>query len=351
MTTQYKIHVLNQGMAAQDFWCFLSAPVMNVGSTVYANSAANLSVVPNSQSDNSFTIPLQFSIGADASNLAVGLNVVVDSSVTENVDLGQAWTAGYATAPPLQGPTLAMASQGGPTTSLSISSNHFNAGINAANNWYESQSFGVESAQGFMGVTWVPNPGDVTTITPTLSFYVATGTFSANKLAEMNTVSGDCATISTTQFSGSNEAWVVLDDQGFWHVYSSKPTSSRNANVDLLIQSQAKLSSAHAQLVNYVLGDGEERGNTPSINDKVNRVTWGPATIDAETGDMFVVTGTMVLAAAAVAITTFIVGGISFTANGTTDGGTTWHFSYSGPKTLKTLKEALKDGATIAYQK
>ncbi|NHZ61488.1 hypothetical protein [Massilia genomosp. 1] len=351
MTTQYKIHIVNQSMATQDFWCFLSAPEMNVGSTVYANSAANLSVVPNSPSDNSFTIPLQFSIGADASNLAVGLNVVVDSKVTENVELGQAWTAGYATTPPAQGPTLAMASQGGPSTSLSIASNHFNAGINAGNNWYESQSFGVESAQGFMGVTWAPNPGDVTTITPTLSFYVATGTFSANALAEMNTISGDCATISTNQFSGSNEAWVMLDSQGYWHVSSTNPGSSGNANVDLLIHSHAKLAIAHAQLVNYAVGDGKERGTSPSINDTVKRVSWGPATIDAETGDMIVVTGAMVLATAAVAITTFIVGGISFTANGTTDGGSTWNFSYNGPKTLKTLKEALKEGATIAYQK
>lgn len=348
MTTQYKIHILNKSMATQKFWCFLSAPEMNVGSTVYANSAVNVEVVPNSQSDNSFTIPLQFSIGADAATKPVGLNIVVDSNVKENVEMGQAWNAGYANAPPAQGPTLAMASEGGPTTSLSIASNHFNAGINAANNWYESQSFGVESAQGFMGVTWEPNPGDITTITPTLSFYVATGTFSKNALAEMNTVSGDCATISTDQFSGSNEAWVALDDQGYWHVYSSNPD---NASVDLLIQSHAKLSIAHAQLVNYVVGDGKESGNTSSINDKVKRVTWGPATIDAETGNMIAVTGTMVLAVAAVAITTFIVSGITFTATGTTDSGTTWRFVHSGPQTLKTLKEALKDGATIAYQK
>lgn len=351
MATEYKIHIINQSMAPQDFWCFLSAPEMNTGATVYANSAANLYVVPNAPSDNSFTIPMQFSIGANASNQAVGLNVVVDSSVTENVELGQAWTAVYATTPPPQGPTLGMTGQGGPTTSLSITSNHFNAGTNAANNWYESQSFGVESAQGFMGVTWVPNPGDVTTITPTLSFYVATGSFSANALAEMNTISVDSATISTSQFSGSNEAWVVLDDSGYWHVYSSNPTSSGNANVALLIESHARLSAAHAQLVNHAVGDGRERGNTPSITDKVKQVTWGPATIDAETGDMIVATGTMVLATAAVAITTFIAGGISFRANGTTDHGTTWSFSYNGPKTLKTLKEALKDGATIAYQK
>lgn len=83
--------------------------------------------------------------------------------------------------------------------------------------------------------------------------------------------------------------------------------------------------------------------------DRVSHVIWGDATVDADTGKVCNVTGTIVLADGVAALAIFVAGSIRFSADGTTDCGTTWRFSYGGARTLETLKAGLKDGVIIAY--
>src|SRR5262249_61371312 len=105
MTTQYTIYLVNESAVTQVFWCFLAQPQeLASDPNVYANSSTSLAVGPFQPGYNTFTIPVQYIVGAGASNNAVGLNIQVTSSVQNNADLGQMWDANYATVPPNQGP-------------------------------------------------------------------------------------------------------------------------------------------------------------------------------------------------------------------------------------------------------
>ncbi|WHT39716.1 hypothetical protein QNH98_03260 [Myroides sp. mNGS23_01] len=124
-TTNYKIYLVNKGSSTKNFWCFLQKPEGVPTSDVYANSDAMLSVVPNYDGKNWFTIPLQYKVGAGATNQAVGLNVKIDSSVIKDAQLEQLWNAEYATAPPKQGPNLSI-SQGEKVQPIPLGLNRIN---------------------------------------------------------------------------------------------------------------------------------------------------------------------------------------------------------------------------------
>lgn len=97
MTTQYTIYLINNSASTQIFWCFLARPEELVNDAgVFANSSTNLAIAPNAGSVNTFTIPVQYIVGAGASNNAVGLNTKIDSFITKDADLGQMWDANYA---------------------------------------------------------------------------------------------------------------------------------------------------------------------------------------------------------------------------------------------------------------
>ena len=225
-TTNYEIYLVNKGATAQNFWCFLEKPEGVSSSEVYANSSAMLSVLPNYQGINKFTIPLQYMLAAGASNEAVGLNVQIDSAIMKNASLTQTWEAKYATAPPPQGPTLQL-DQGvsSPGGTLAIKSNDFNQVQNENNSWFSNMSFGIQTAQGFVGVTWKPGPNQTSTITPKFSFYIATGSYTSNSLADMATISSTSAAVSLSDFQNL-KATVTLDSTGKWYVTPGKPSMS-----------------------------------------------------------------------------------------------------------------------------
>ena len=87
MATEYKIYIVNASGNGQLFWAFLSEPVVSNAPNVFANSNTNLYIPGGSTNLNSFTIPVQYVIGAGASNNAVGLNTVIESSATRNTEL------------------------------------------------------------------------------------------------------------------------------------------------------------------------------------------------------------------------------------------------------------------------
>lgn len=252
MPTEYKINLYNLEGSAQKMWCFLSEPESNVSAEVYANSNSFLTVPTYSGSQqNSFTIPLQYSVQVGASNNAVGLDIQIRSSVTENTDLGVEWLANYTQESGEKiPPTL---TQGGtaPSNELAITTNSYNKSEEPLNSWYGSMTYGVETAEGFIGLTWSPDPARTYEIKPKVTFYVAIGSFQSNTLADINAISSTSAEITENAFDGNNECTVTRNPDGTWSV---APGNVRPTNFTelLLLNSHLSLVAAHKELVDLI---------------------------------------------------------------------------------------------------
>jgi hypothetical protein len=221
-TTNYTIYLKNEGSDGKNFWCFLEKPAGVPDKNVYANSSASLFVLPNYGGTNKFTIPVQYSLGAGSSNNAVGLGVQIDANIIKDAQLKQTWEAQYATIPPNQGPNLSLV-QGtaSPDNTIGLLSNDFNKVKNENGKWYSNMSFGIQTQNGFMGVTWSPSPNDGNTITPKFSFYIATGSFTSYELADIATISRQSAKIELSDFTNL-EATVTLTSTGTWLVQGGR---------------------------------------------------------------------------------------------------------------------------------
>ncbi|MBF4264810.1 hypothetical protein EAY73_23645, partial [Vibrio anguillarum] len=79
---------------------------------------------------------------------------------------------------------------------------HFDPDDAIANEWYPSQSFGLETASGFVGMSWEARPGKQVSIAPEVKFYISTGDYTANKLADYTTVSDNSAELTLDKFKG-----------------------------------------------------------------------------------------------------------------------------------------------------
>lgn len=221
-TTNYTIYLKNESSDDKNFWCFLEKPNGVPSSAVFANSSASLNVVPNYGGTNKFVIPLQYSLGAGASNEAVGLGVQIDTSIIKNAELKQTWEAYYATIPPNQGPNLALVQgQKSPDNTIGYLSNGFNKVKNENGKWFSNMSFGIQTQNGFLGVTWSPSPNDQNTITPKFSFYISTGSFTSYELADISTISRQSAKVELKDFINL-EATVTLTATGEWLVQGGK---------------------------------------------------------------------------------------------------------------------------------
>ncbi len=221
--TNYKIYLVNEGSGGENFWCFLQQPKMNLTGDVFANSNTSLFVIPNYQGTNKFTIPLQYTLGAGASNNAVGLNIQIDSAIMKDVSLEDIWDVKYATAPPKQGPNISL-EQGTKSSdgTIGAKSNNFDKVTNENNKWFSNMNFGIQTANGFIGITWSPSPSNTTTITPKFAFYVSTGNYTSNDLADLTTISNKSAKIELSNFKNL-EATVTLTSRGEWLVTPGAP--------------------------------------------------------------------------------------------------------------------------------
>jgi hypothetical protein len=161
MAQTYNIYVINKSADTQNFWLFLKPPqAMEADPAVFANSSACLTIDSNSQSLNNFGIPLQYRVGSGASNQAVGLDVQISSNVSLNAEINQAFQANYQeTVPPKKGPTMKQTGASTKDGTIQITSNNFDKPGNEENSWFSNMSFGIQSAAGFIGMTWSPAPG------------------------------------------------------------------------------------------------------------------------------------------------------------------------------------------------
>lgn len=251
---KYNIYVVNNMTTEQTFWCFLAAPQLSIAGNVYANSDAYLTVPSKSRNLNYFTVPVQYVLQAGASNRAVGLNIEINSQASEDVDLGDQWAAAFSDPAKHQGPGLTKYGTKSPDGTLQMQINNYDQAQEPIDKWYGSQTFGIETASGFIGVTWEPQAGKTTTITPILEFYVATGTYQANTLADMTTVSTESQTVSLTDFDAGLNCTVTLDSAGRWSVKPGKPVHMTDGDLNALLESHLLLSRAHESLVSTSRG-------------------------------------------------------------------------------------------------
>ena len=257
--TPYTIYLINNTESTQQFWCFLAPPdELASDPGVFANSSTTLAVASQSESINTFTIPVQYVVGAGADNHAVGLNIKVASTITKQAELQQTWEAGYPTVPPNMGPTLKPGSQTSKPNSIAIKSNAFNQGQNEANGWFSNMSYGIQTIQGFIGMSWSPSPQQTRTLTPKLKFYVATGSFSENSLASWTDVSNGSVSIAVPGDFRLNKTTVTLTEVGGWLVTPGAPhlqkgkfisLAARSRRLDDLIQSHMMLSESLTGLI------------------------------------------------------------------------------------------------------
>jgi hypothetical protein len=105
---------------------------------------------------------------------------------------------------------------------IQIISNAFDQKINEDNKWFSNMSFGINSANGFMGVTWSPSPSETSTLTPKFAFYIATGSYKSNSLVDMDTISNYAAQIELCDFKNL-ETTVTLTSTGAWVVTPGAP--------------------------------------------------------------------------------------------------------------------------------
>lgn len=342
MTDTYTIYLVNNSADIQTFWCFLAPPQQLVNDPgVFANSSASLAVRPNSQGQNYFAIPVQYVVGAGASNQAVGLNVQVVSNVTNNASLQDQWSAQYATVPPNMGPTMSRLGTSGPANTISIASNAFNKSENENASWFSNQSFGIQTQSGFIGMTWSPNPQQTRTLTPKLTFYVSVGDYGQNSLASWNDVSNNAATISVPNDFQYNKCTVTYTATGGWTVTQGPPPASALA-ADL----GWLLSEDHLELaaLTYLsLGDTQA--------DTLSTVAWDSADIFTADGNTYLSGSLTVTTALKAAFGYFILSGVRFQVDRSEAGGTTVHFSYSGTRSAQAVQDLFRAGVQLLFGK
>ena len=344
MVDKYTIYVLNQSSDTQTFWCFLSEPKELVSDPgVYANSAASIAIKPNYKGLVSFGIPVQYVVGAGASNNAVGLNVEIISAISDGANLGDVWQAVYATVPPNMGPDLNGPAQGAPTNTIQIVSNDFDKSHNEANGWFSNQSFGILTEAGFMGMSWSPSPSIKRTITPKLSFYVAVGDFGSNSLASWNDVSVSSQVAMAPNDFSTNKATITYSSTGTWSIKPGAPSISDLLSVSNVTSYGAMLSDdalVTAALTYLSLNEDQL--------DEVSAVAWDPGSAARSLGEETKLSGTLtVKEALGASFAFFILAGVTFSIKGSSKGVAAFRFSYAGPLGASSVKALFKAGAKI----
>ena len=271
MVDKYTIYVVNQSSDTQTFWCFLSEPKELANDPgVFANSAASIAIKPNYQGLVSFGIPVQYVVGAGASNQAVGLSVEVISAVSDNANIGDIWQAVYAAlCRPTWVPTWTGPAQGAPPTASRSSRTISTRSNNEAHGWFSNQSFGIQTEAGFMGMTWSPSPSIKRTITPKLSFYVAVGDFGSNSLASWNDVSVSSQVATVPNDFSTNKATITYSPMGTWSIKPGTPSIS-----DLLSFSDAGFGAAMSSDDDLVMAALTYLSLNPDQTDEVSSVAW-----------------------------------------------------------------------------
>ncbi|WP_293118949.1 hypothetical protein [Okeania sp. SIO1I7] len=350
-TDDYTIYLVNKSPNPKVFWCFLERPEVFVDNPhVFANSTTNLQVYPNQPGQNSFTIPVQYVVGAGASNNPIEEGIKIQSSVSNDANIKDEWEVDYATVPPNRGPLMNKSGEASPDKTISIQSSSFEKERNEAQGWYSSMTFGIKTSNGFIGMTWDPDPAEKEIITPKLTFYVSVGTYSSSTLANFTTVSNHSAKISLSDFDLLNNATVTLESDGTWKVTKGKSSQLSIDSINSLVQSHLYLSKAHAELVSLATLKPYYSNLLPSSSqtDVIVDFDWlYDSYQDEQAPAGTFIQGTLtVTVALTAAFSVFLLSGVSFNMSGQV-GTTTFNFSYNGSASSEFIKSLFVRGAEI----
>jgi hypothetical protein len=320
MAMTYQIFIVNQSETTQVFWCFLAPPPeLAHDPGVFANSSASLAVVPNNQGSAYFGIPVQYLVGAGASNQAVGLNVMIVSDVSSEVSLQQRFDVDYATWPPNMGPTMSPSGASSPNT-IALTSNAFDQAGNEAVLWFSNMSFGIQSETGFTGATWSPTPQTTRTLTPTLTFHIAIGEYDSNVLASWDQITNNSIAISIPNSFEGDSCTVTLLADGGWAQVPGRPETET-----LTSQSKGRVQT-----------------------DVVQSVHWNQMAAAPE-GLFTYLSGTLTVSTAlGAAFTFFVLSGVQFSIVNSQPGQTTFAFRYSGTRSARAVMGLFRAGAQLA---
>jgi len=220
------IHIINKYDSKETFWCFLAKPkALDTGSDIFSNSSARLTLINDPTTEASFTIPVQFSLAAKSVNKPIGLGVKVSTRQQKPVELEESWGATFYTGGDHQAPSLKENGGKASENTINYSSNSFQPDKVIENDWYPTQSYGIETNSGFVGLTWEPRPQKTVKIEPLLEFYISTADYKANSLANLTTISTKLATVKLKDFKGK-AVTVIYESNGDWTVKSGKPSKA-----------------------------------------------------------------------------------------------------------------------------
>lgn len=232
---------------------------------------------------------------------------------------------------------MGLASPKAPANAIAIVSNAFDKGSNEVAGWFASQTFGIETEAGFVGMTWSPDPQKTRTLTPKLTFYVATGDYGSNELASWDDVSNGSAAVSVPNNFVLNACTVTYTATGGWTITAGAP-----ASVSMTEDLSWFRSPAHEELVALAYLDNSTVGT-----DTLQAVNWDRAAEDLGGGNTYLSGTVTVTTALAAAFTYFVISGVRFTIDKPAGGATSFRFSYSGSKSADAVKSLFVAGATM----
>lgn len=350
--TEYKINLVNMLSDTKTFWCFLSKPESEISPNVYANSDTFLSVPEFTGSQkNAFTIPLQYSVQVGATNKAVGLNTLIESSDTHNTDLGIEWEATYTQEKGKRiGPSLAKTGTT-PANQLAMVTNAYDKSAEKLNQWYGNMTYGVKSKNGFIGLTWSPDASTTYEILPKVTFYIATGSFIPNELADINKISTQSAVVTEKDFDGNNECTVTLNKEAKWVVTPGSPPEGINVLLPHLVEAHLNLTTSHSALIDMVSANPVVAQNTCGCTEAESLgITFDKLPKKAAVNGY--ITGTItILGAIGFGFAYMFASGVSLnvTNRETRDGKTEFSFSYKGELGAKAIENLFDKGSIVNF--
>jgi hypothetical protein len=173
-----------------------------------------------------FDLPIQFAVGAGASNFVFGQNVEIVSTFTKNASPGPAFEVDYVTVPPKEGPTLRLSQTNSPRNTITLISNNVDW-LSNEEQGHSNMSFGIRTAAGFVGMTWPPDAGTTQTFTvaPVLMFYFTVGNFLSNTLANWQGVRNRWTAIITVPYDFRDFACTLTyNSDGTWDQRPGRPS-------------------------------------------------------------------------------------------------------------------------------
>ncbi|MEH2461296.1 hypothetical protein [Nostoc sp.] len=220
MTTTYTFNLRNLEQDPVTMWLFLAAPAFSEKpENVYQNSSTFLSVPSyNPNKSQIFKANVQYLLQTAQQSVPVKVGNQVISTAKQEADLNTGYIATYDSKKG-GSPDIATGSTKRPpkATDMVVETNKFTP----VQDYYNALTFGVITNDGMTGVTWVPRPNLDYAITPTLTFYIAVGSYEANKLAQIDATSVENAVIKSGyggNFDQFNNTWVTYNTDGTWTV-------------------------------------------------------------------------------------------------------------------------------------